>query len=128
MPSATRRWRIFPRRTGGAGRGGRMCRMASVCFWAAENCWAKFSTASPNSPTCDMGESRNLTLSASLMSARLSQRWRYWTTKVGIARPITRAATFVPRRERSVAVRSSPMSSRSGLPSCMFMSAWAWWT
>ncbi len=31
-----------------------MCLIASVCFCAAENCWAKLSTASPKRPVCDI--------------------------------------------------------------------------
>ncbi len=34
----------------GASRRGRMCWIASVCCCTAENCWAKPSTVSPNSP------------------------------------------------------------------------------
>ncbi len=70
-----------------ADRRGRMWLIASDCFCTAENCWAKFSTASPKRPVWDTGELRNLTLSVSLMSARHSQRWRSWTTRVDIARP-----------------------------------------
>ncbi len=90
-----------------AARRGRMCRIASVSFCAAENCWAKFSTASPNRPVWDTGAFRNCALSTSFMSARHSQRWRSWTTMVDIARPRDRAVTFVARSKRSVAVRSS---------------------
>ncbi len=94
-------------------RRGRMCLIASVCFCAAENCWAKFSTASPKRPVWDTGAFRNLALSASSMSARHSQRWRSWTTMVDIARPRDRAVNFVARNARSVAVRSSLRTSGS---------------
>ncbi len=90
-----------------AARWGRMCRIASVCFCAAENCWAKFSTVSPNRLVWDTGAFRNRALSTSFMSARHSQRWRSWTTMVDIARPRERAVTFVARSARAVAVRSS---------------------
>ncbi len=49
-----------------------MCLIASVCFCAAENCWAKLSTASPKRPVCDMGAFRNCTFYCSFMSARHS--------------------------------------------------------
>ncbi len=39
----------------GASRRGRMCWIASVCCCTAENCWAKPSTVSPNSPAWEMG-------------------------------------------------------------------------
>ncbi len=41
----------------------------------AENCWAKPSTVSPNSPAWEMGVSRKCALSTSFISTRLSQRW-----------------------------------------------------
>ncbi len=59
-----------------------MCLIASVCFCAAENCWAQLSTASPKRPVCDTGAFRNCTFSCSFMSVRHSQRWRSWTTSV----------------------------------------------
>ncbi|KAG1954684.1 hypothetical protein F2P79_008860 [Pimephales promelas] len=61
--------------------------MASVCFWAVENCWAKNSIPR-----------RRRVRSASFVSARLSHRWRSWTTLVAITCPTERAATFVARR------------------------------
>ncbi len=79
-----------------AGCWGRMCSIASVCFCAAENCWAKFSTTSPKRPAWQTGELRNRTLSGSHISARFSQRWRSWTTKVDIARPRERAVILSP--------------------------------
>ncbi len=62
---------------------------------------------SPNSPAWEMGASRKHALSTSFISARLSQRWRSWTTMVEIAFPRDRAVTFVACRVKSVAVRSS---------------------
>ncbi len=59
-----------------------MCLIASVCFCAAENCWAKLLRASPRRPVCDTGAFRNCTFSCSFMSARHSQRWHSWTTSV----------------------------------------------
>ncbi len=59
-------------------------------------------------------------------SARLSQRWRYWTTMVDIAFPRDRAVTFVARRAKSVAVRRSCINPGSVLPSCSCLSALAW--
>ncbi len=56
-----------------ASRRGRMCWIASVCCCTAENCWAKPSTVSPNSPTWEMGASRKRALSTSFISAKLSQ-------------------------------------------------------
>ncbi len=50
-----------------ADRRGRMCRNASVCFCAAENCWAKSSTASPNRPAWEIGESRKRCLSSRVL-------------------------------------------------------------
>ncbi len=109
-----------------AGRRGRMCLIASVCFCATENCWAKFSTASPKRPAWQTGALRNRTLSGSCISARFSHRWCSWTTKVDIARPREHAVTFAARRVRSVAVRSSCITPGSELPSCSSLSALAW--
>ncbi len=63
---------------GGASRG--------KMFWfcTAENCWAKPSTVSPNCPAWEMGASRKRALSTSFISTRLSQTWRFWTTRVDI--------------------------------------------
>ncbi len=110
----------------GASRRGRMCWIASVCCCTAENCWAKPSTVSPDSPPWEMGASRKRALSTSFISARLSQRWRSWTTMVDIAFPRDRAVTFVARRAKSVAVRSSCINPGSVLPSCTCLSALAW--
>ncbi len=73
-----------------------------------------------------LGASRKRALSTSFISARLSQRWRSWTTMVDIAFPRDRAVTFVARRAKSVAVRSSCINPGSVLPSCTFLSALAW--
>ncbi len=107
-PGAEQLWRA-PTATGrlrpGAGavvdvasRRGRMCWIASVCCCTAENCWAKPSMVLLNSPAWEMGASRKRALSTSFISARLSQRWRSWTTMVDIAFPRDRAATFVTRK------------------------------
>ncbi len=72
-------------RQSGASCRGKMCWIASVCFCTAENCWAQSSTVSPNSPAWETRASRKLTLSTSLLSARLSHRRRSWTTSVDIA-------------------------------------------
>ncbi len=106
----------------GASRRGRMCWIASVCFCTAENCWAKPSTVSPNSPAWEMGVLHD----ESFISARSSQRWRSWTTIVDIAFPRDRAVTFIARRVRSVAVRSSCINPGSELSSCISLSALAW--
>ncbi len=86
---------------------GKMCWITSVCCCTAENCWAKSSTVSPNSTAWEMGASRKRTLSASLISARLSHSWRFWATSADIALPRDRALTFVDWRAKSVAERSS---------------------
>ncbi len=78
-----------------------MCWIASVYCCTAENCWAKPSTVSPNSPAWEMGASRKRALSTSFISTRLSQKWRSWTTMVDIAFPRDRAVTFVARRAKS---------------------------
>ncbi len=91
---------------------GQVCWIASVCCCTAENCWAMPSTVSPNSPAWEMGASRKRALSTSFISTRLSQRWRSWTTMVDIAFPRDRAVTFVARRAKSVAVRSSCINPR----------------
>ncbi len=111
-----------------ADRRGRMWRNASVCFCAAENCWAKSSTASPNRPAWEIGESRKRCLSDSLISAKVSHRWRSWTTNVDIVWPRARAVTFVALSARSVAVRSSCNTPGSASPSCSCFNALAWWT
>ncbi len=69
--------------------------------------------------------SRKRALSTSFISARLSQRWRSWTT-MDIAFPRDRTVTFVARRAKSVAVRSSCINPGSVLPSCTCLSALAW--
>ncbi len=96
----------------GASRWGRMCWIASVCCCTAENCWAKPSTVLPNSPAWEMGAMRKRALSTFFISARLSQRWRSWTTMVDIAFPRDHAVTFVARRAKSVAVHSSRRRGR----------------
>ncbi len=110
-------WCITPRQ---------VCWIASVCCCNAENCWAKPSTVSPNSPTWEMGASRKRALSTSFISTRLSQRWRSWTTMVDIAFPRYRAMTFVAHRAKSVAARSSCINPGSVLPSCTCLSTLAW--
>ncbi len=57
--------------------------VASVCF----ELLAQSSTVSPNSQAWETRASRKLTLSTSLLSARLSHRRRSWTTNVDIAFP-----------------------------------------
>lgn len=109
-----------------ADRRGRMWLIASVWFWAGENCWAKLSTALPNRPTWDMGESRNRYLSVSLILARFNHRWRSWTTKLAIASPTEHAVTIVVWRARSLAVHSCPRSCWSRPPRGISMSALAW--
>ncbi len=53
--------------------------------------------------------------STSFISARLSQRWRSWTTMVDIAFPRGRAVTFFARRTKSVAMHSSCINPGSTL-------------
>ncbi len=98
-----------PRRNGGRWRitSGRMCWMASVCFCAAEDCWAQFSTASPNRPAWETATSSKRTLSTSLISTRLSQRWCFWTTNVDIASPRDCTVTFITQGARSTLVQFS---------------------
>ncbi len=74
----------------------------------------------------DGGASRKRALSTSFISARLSQRWRSWTTMVDTAFPRDRAVTFVARRAKSVAERSSCINPGSVLPSCTCLSTLAW--
>ncbi len=74
----------------------------------------------------EMGASRKRALSTSFISARLSQRWRSWTTMVDIAVPRDHAVTFVARRAKSVTVRSSCINPGSVLPMCTCLSALAW--
>ncbi len=68
-----------------------MCWIASVRCCTAENCWTKPSTVSLNSPAWEIA----------FISARLSQRWRSWTTMVEIAFPRDRAVNFAPRNQSS---------------------------
>ncbi len=118
---------LFPEAAvAGASCQGRMCWIAFVCCCTAENCWAKPSAVSPNSPAWEMGVSRNCALSTSFISARLSQRWRSWNTMVDIAIPRDRAVNFVAHRAKSVAMRSACINTRSVLPSCICLSALAW--
>ncbi len=117
-PTATSRLGLALRRSG-ASRRGKMCWIASVCFCIGENCWAQSSTVSPNSQAWETRASRKLTLSTSLLSARLSHRRRSWTTSVDIAFPRDCAATSLARRARSVAERSSCFNLGLVLPSCI---------
>ncbi len=110
-----------------ADRRGRMWRNASVCFCAAENWWANSSTASPNRPAWEIGESRKRCLSDSLISAKVSHRWRSWTTNVDIVWPRVRAVTFVTLRARSVAVHSSCNTPGSAPHSCNCFNAGGPW-
>ncbi len=77
-------------------------------------------------PCLGDGVSRKCALSTSFIATRFSQRWRSWTTMVDIAFPRDRAVTFVARRVKSVAVRSSCINPGSVLPSCTCLSALAW--
>ncbi len=97
-PTATSRLGLALRRSG-ASRQGKMCWIASVCFCTAENCWTQSSTVSPNSPAWETRASRKLTLSTSLLSARLSHRRRSWTTSVDIAFPRDCAVTSSRRAQ-----------------------------
>ncbi len=65
---------------------------------ASRRCWAQSSTVSPNSPAWETRASRKLTLSTSLLSARLSHRRRSWTTSVDIAFPRDCAVTSLTHR------------------------------
>lgn len=75
---------------------GKICFMASVCFWTAEHCWAKSLTVSPKRPAWEMGVTRKQTFSVSFISARSNQRCRSWTSRVDIIWP--RAKCSVSRR------------------------------
>ncbi len=102
--------------------------IASVCFCAAENCWAKLSTASLKRPICDTGAFRNCTFSCTFMSGRHSHRWCFWTTSVDIARPRDCAITFVARSTRFVAACRSRLTARSWPPSCRSFRALAFFS
>ncbi len=117
-PTATSRLGLALRRSS-ASRRGKMCWIASVCFCIPENYWAQSSTVSPNSQAWETRASRKLTLSTSLLSARLSHRRRSWTTSVDIAFPRDCAATSLTRRARSVAEGSSCFNLGLVLPSCI---------
>ncbi len=78
-----------------------MCLIASVCFCAAENCWAKLSTASRRGRSATREHSGNCTFSCSFMSARHSQRWRSWTTSCG-HRTTQRLCGHLRRSKREV--------------------------
>ncbi len=84
--------------------------------------------ASPNRPAWEIGESRKRCLSDSLISTKVSHRWRSWTTNVDIVWPRARAVTFVALSARSVTVRSSCNTPGSASPSCSCFNALAWWT
>ncbi len=81
--------------------GGAVHHAGAICdaSASAENCWAQSSTVSPNSPTWETRASRKLTLSTSLLSARLSHRRRSWTTSVDIAFPRDCAVTCEVSRQ-----------------------------
>lgn len=69
------------------------------------------STVSPKRSPCKMGASRKWTLSTSLISARLSQRWRSWTTMLDNAWPRACTVTFVARRAASVPAQNYPRAA-----------------
>ncbi len=94
-------------------------------FWAAVKHSTKLSTASPNSPVVETGESRKAVLSAFFISVRFNQRW---STKLGIDLPIAWAVVFVASRARSVALRSSLKVAGSGPDSSMAWRSLAWKT
>ncbi len=99
----------------GASRRGRMCWIASVCCCTAENCWAKPSTVSPNSPSWEMGASRKRALSTSFISARLSQRCSGTATALStwgmpaypLATPPSRVVRTEEADERLLAVKGA---------------------
>ncbi len=128
-PTATGRLRPGPGGTGGCCiTPGQVCWITSVCCCTAENCWAKPSTVSPNSPAWEMGALRKCALSTSFISTRLSQRWRSWTTMVDIAFPRDRTVTFGARRVKSV-VDLQPdavidILSTDGAPNDMLGAPW----
>ncbi len=95
-PTATGRLRPGPRAAvAGASRLGRRCWIASVSAVLPRTAgqsprWCRRTAQ----PAWEMGASRKCALSAPFISARLSQRWRSWTTMVDIAFPRDRAVTL----------------------------------
>ncbi len=105
---------------------GRKCRIAWDDFCAAVKRSAKPSTAGPNRPVGETGESRKGTLSASLISVRFSHRWRSSTTRLAMDLPIAWAVILVAHRARSVALRSSLKAAGFGLDSSMERRSFSW--
>ncbi len=95
----------------GASRRGRMCWIASVLMLVLPRTAGEALDVSPNSPAWEMGASRKRALSASFISARLSQRWRSWTSMVDIAFPRIAPLTFVHSLERSQSPCAAPAST-----------------
>ncbi len=77
-------------------------------------------------PSLGDGASRKRALSTSFISARLSQRWRSWTSMVDNRLPEGPRHDLRCPRARSVAVLSSCIKPGSALPSCICLRALAW--
>ncbi len=96
-----------------------------VCLCTTENSWAESSTVSQNSPAWETGVSRKHILLMLLISARLSHRWRSWTTNVDIAFPRGCAVTFLAQRAKSVTERRFLTSTSGRYYPCAFV--WMSW-
>ncbi len=136
MPTATGRLRPGP--GGSSGQcvtPGQDVLDASVCCCKpAENCWAKPSTVSTEQPPPWKWGRRGS------MLCRRRSSLPGWARDGAPGPPLLdhhrgpiaflrdRAVTFVTRRARSVAMRSSCINPGSVLPSCTCLSALAWWT
>ncbi len=105
---------------------GRKCHIAWDDFCAAVKRSAKPSTAGPNRPVGETGESRKEILSAYFISVRFNLRWRSSTTRLAMDLPITSSVILVARRARSVALRSSLKAAGFGLDSSIERRSFAW--
>ncbi len=86
---------------------GMNCLRAADCVLAERNFSTTELTTSPNSPDCEMGASSRNTFSFSLISVRLSHKWRSAATEPAIECPTARAVCLVALRAKSVALCSS---------------------
>ncbi len=115
-PTATGRLRSGPGGSGdGSSRRGRMCWIASVCCCTAENCWEALDGVAEQ-PSLGDGGVEKACLVDVLHLCQVEPEMALLDHHGGHRLPRDRAVTFVARRAKSVAVRSSCNNPGSVLP------------
>ncbi len=107
---------------------GRNFRIAWDDFCAAVTRSAKPSTAGPNRPVGETGESRKGILSASFISIRFNHRRRLSSKRLAMNLPIAWAVILVAHRARSFTQYSSLKAAGFGLDSSIERRSFAWKT